>query len=87
VFNAVAAVQEVPPGFLMGVVTPIFKAGDHTQPANYRPITVLNTDYRILAKAAPATGLTACTFCSCTCVCTLSWPQASFELPWQPCFS
>ena len=32
------------------IVTPIFKAGAATDMANYRPITLLNTDYRLLAK-------------------------------------
>lgn len=40
-----------PANFLDGVITSIHKDGDATAPANYRPITLLNTDYRLLAKA------------------------------------
>lgn len=30
---------------------PIFKKNDNTEIANYRPITVLNTDYKLMTKA------------------------------------
>lgn len=50
VFSAMAETGTTPPKFLDGVVSSIFKDGDPTSPANYRPITLLNTDYRILAK-------------------------------------
>jgi exonuclease III len=50
VFSAVADTATTPSNFLDGVVTSIFKEGDPTLPSNYRPITLLNTDYRILAK-------------------------------------
>jgi Reverse transcriptase (RNA-dependent DNA polymerase) len=50
VFSAVADTGTTPSNFLDGVVTSIFKDGDPTLPSNYRPITLLNTDYRILAK-------------------------------------
>ena len=33
-----------------GIVVPVFKAGDAASPGNYRPITLLNTDYRLLTK-------------------------------------
>jgi hypothetical protein len=39
-----------PPHFLNGVISSIYKGDDPTLPANYRPITLLNTDYRLLAK-------------------------------------
>ena len=51
VFNAAATAGELPVGFLAGVITPLFKDGDHASRTNYRPITVLNTDYRVLTKA------------------------------------
>jgi hypothetical protein len=51
VFDAIGATGAMPPAFLDGVITPIFKSGDGTLPASYRPITLLNTDYRCLAKA------------------------------------
>ena len=54
VFTAVAATGTLPVGFLDGVITPVYKAGDRTAPANYRPLTMLNTDYRILARVLAA---------------------------------
>lgn len=40
-----------------GVMTLIFKKGDCTRLTNWRPITILTTDYKILTKAL-ATRLT-----------------------------
>ncbi|KAJ9521904.1 hypothetical protein QJQ45_024770 [Haematococcus lacustris] len=40
----------MPHMFTWGAVCPISKSGDATSPANYRPITLLNTDYRVLAR-------------------------------------
>jgi len=37
--------------FSEGWMCPIYKKGDRTEIANYRPITVLNTDYKILTRA------------------------------------
>ena len=54
VFTAMAASGTLPVGFLDGVITPVYKAGDRTAPANYRPLTMLNTDYRILARVLAA---------------------------------
>lgn len=34
-----------------GIITLLFKKGDRTQLKNWRPITLLNTDYKILTKA------------------------------------
>ncbi|KAG1679464.1 hypothetical protein FOA52_007756 [Chlamydomonas sp. UWO 241] len=50
VFTAVGATGETPPGFLDGVVASIFKAKDAANASNYRPLTMLGSDYRILAK-------------------------------------
>ena len=50
VFSAIGQLGSTPEEMLDGVVVPIFKAGDAAQPGNYRPITLLNTDYRLLAK-------------------------------------
>lgn len=36
--------------FYEGWLCPIYKKGEMTEISNYRPITVLNTDYRILSK-------------------------------------
>lgn len=49
-YTAVGRTGTAPRGFLAGVVTPIFKAGDAAAMANYRPITLLNTDYRLMTK-------------------------------------
>lgn len=34
-----------------GIITLLFKKGDRTQLKNWRPVTLLNTDYKILTKA------------------------------------
>lgn len=50
VFTAIGETGTVPPGFLDGALIVLFKKGDITLAVNYRPITLLNTDYRLLAK-------------------------------------
>ena len=50
VYTAMGQLGQVPAGLLDGVISIIYKKGQRSDPANYRPITVLNTDYRILAK-------------------------------------
>ena len=37
-----------------GVITLLFKKGDRSNPANWRPITLLNVDYKICARALAA---------------------------------
>lgn len=50
VFSAIGTLGSMPDGFNDGVVVPIFKKGCVRDIGNYRPITLLNSDYRILAK-------------------------------------
>ena len=50
-FTAIGTQQAAPPEFLLGAITFIHKKGPVDDPANYRPITLLNADYRILARA------------------------------------
>ncbi|KAG1661155.1 hypothetical protein FOA52_002530 [Chlamydomonas sp. UWO 241] len=50
IFTAVGATGGTPPGFLDGVVASIYKAKNAADAANYRPLTMLGSDYRILAK-------------------------------------
>lgn len=49
-FTAIARERCVPLGFLDGAVVVLFKKGDVLDISNYRPITLLNTDYKLLAK-------------------------------------
>ena len=50
VYSAIGRSETVPFGFLLGELHPIHKGGDPTACALHRPITLLNTDYRLLAK-------------------------------------
>jgi exonuclease III len=49
-FTAIGRLARVPLGFLDGVISILHKAGLREVLGNYRPITLLNTDYRLLAK-------------------------------------
>lgn len=49
-FTAIWATMAVPPHFLKGLITVLYKSGPTTDPSNYRPITLLGTDYRVFAK-------------------------------------
>jgi hypothetical protein len=51
-FTAMGTLGRCPAGFTLGTVSPILKPGapDVTAPAAYRPITLLPTHYRLLAK-------------------------------------
>ena len=49
-FSGIGASGQLPRGFTGGVISVLHKKGDPCNPANYRPITLLNTDYRLLAK-------------------------------------
>lgn len=48
-FSAVASTGALPPRFHEGLITFLFKAGDRSDPAHYRPITLLGAEYRIYA--------------------------------------
>jgi exonuclease III len=54
VFSAIGKLGHVPAGFLLGAISPIYKRNDVTLPANYRPIALLNTDYRLLSRVLVA---------------------------------
>lgn len=49
-FHDVESEGRVSPSFALGIVTLIFKKGERENLANYRPISLLNTDYKILMK-------------------------------------
>ncbi|KAI3427176.1 hypothetical protein D9Q98_007113 [Chlorella vulgaris] len=49
-FTAVAELGILPARFHEGLITVIYKSGDRSEPANYRPITLLCTDYRLFTK-------------------------------------
>ena len=50
-FSAIGSTKCLPTEFNTGAVIPCYKAGDNCEISNYRPITLLNSDYRALAKA------------------------------------
>ena len=45
-FTAMLKKDALPQAFHDGTIVVLYKAGDRTDPANYRPITRLNADYR-----------------------------------------
>lgn len=49
-FTAIGTTGQVPDAFLLGAITFIHKKGPKSDPANYRPITLLNSDYRTLTR-------------------------------------
>ena len=51
VFNSCFLHQRLSPSQRSAVITLLFKKGDHLETKNWRPISLLCTDYKILAKA------------------------------------
>jgi hypothetical protein len=49
--SAIGRTGDTPVVFLLGAITFIYKKGPKTHPANYRPTTLLNSDYRCLTRA------------------------------------
>lgn len=49
-FSAIGTTGQLPPRFHDGLISVIFKSGDRAAPGNYRPITLLNSAYRLLAR-------------------------------------
>ena len=54
VYNKCFQKGELPLSMRKSVITLIFKKGDRTDISNYRPISLTNTDYRILASVLSA---------------------------------
>ncbi|KAG1670863.1 hypothetical protein FOA52_000365 [Chlamydomonas sp. UWO 241] len=53
-YTAIGTTGQSPPGYLDGVIRCLPKPGEAADPANYRPITLLNTDYRLMGKVLAA---------------------------------
>eukprot|EP00798_Chlamydomonas_sp_ICE-L_P007296 gene7296-biopygen17107 len=49
-FTAMGTRETLPHNFLEGLLIILHKGEDHLNPGNYRPITLLNSDYKLLAK-------------------------------------
>ena len=50
VYNTSRQDNKLPKGFNEGIVTLIYKKGSRTDVRNYRPITLLNGDYKVLTR-------------------------------------
>ena len=51
VLNEARANQELPESLRQGLISVLYKKRDRTDPRNYRPITLLNGDYKIFTRA------------------------------------
>ena len=49
-FSIIGRGDAMPQGFTRGVVASLHKGGEVSQTSNYRPITLLNADYKVLAR-------------------------------------
>eukprot|EP00798_Chlamydomonas_sp_ICE-L_P018036 gene18036-biopygen26988 len=56
-FTAIGTRETLPHNFLEGLLIILRKGGDHLNPGNYRPITLLNSDYKLLDKCLETAGL------------------------------
>ena len=54
VFNESHAAKAFPEGFSAGIITTLYKKKARDDPRNYRPITLLNGDYKILSRILTA---------------------------------
>lgn len=50
VFERIEDEEELPASFRKGIISVLYKKGDEEDIKNYRPITLLNVDYKILTK-------------------------------------
>lgn len=50
VFDDIEKKRVMPDSMVMGLISLVFKKGDREDLANYRPITLMNVDYKILTK-------------------------------------
>jgi hypothetical protein len=50
IYSAMFQLQRTPCRFTLGRITPLHKGGPMCQASNYRPITLLNNDYKVLAR-------------------------------------
>ncbi|KAG1668768.1 hypothetical protein FOA52_006021 [Chlamydomonas sp. UWO 241] len=53
-YTAIGTTGQIPPGYLDGLIRCLPKPGDAADPVNYSPITLLNTDYRLMGKVLAA---------------------------------
>ena len=60
-FNEMRAAGKLYDGFSDGDVAVLYKKGDSTDPRNYRPITLLNGDYKVLTRILAKCTLTIVT--------------------------
>lgn len=49
-YTAIGELERLPSDYSLGCVVPIHKGGAVTEVARYRPITLLNADYKVLAR-------------------------------------
>lgn len=60
-FTTVTELGILPARFHEGLITVIYKSSDRSEPTNYRPITLLCTDYRLFTKCWPCGSIPAWT--------------------------